>query len=67
MSVYYVDNESGDNSNSGLSPVCAVKSYTAINVTPGDTVLFKCGNIYNEQLIFTGLSSVPSVKISCSL
>ena len=65
MSVYYVDNESGDNSNSGLSPVCAVKSYTAINVTPGDTVLFKCGNIYNEQLIFTEGTDDKPVKYSC--
>lgn len=51
--VYYVDSESGNDSNSGNSPSKAWASLQKINQTifqPGDKILFKSGTNYYGQL-----------------
>jgi len=51
--VYYVDAESGNDSNSGKSPSKAWASLQKINqiiFQPGDKILFKSGTIYYGQL-----------------
>jgi len=51
--IYYVDSQSGTDSNSGQSPRLAWQSLQKVNQTvfqPGDQVLFKCGSRYQGQL-----------------
>lgn len=56
QSVYYVDAINGNNSNSGTSEPLAWKTVAKVNsasLIPGDIVLFKRGQIWNEQLRIT--------------
>lgn len=51
--TYYVDAKSGNDSNSGTSPDRAWKSLAKVNGSqfqPGDSILFKRGEIWREQL-----------------
>ncbi len=51
--IYYIDSQSGVDSNSGLSPRLAWKSLGKVNQTvfqPADQVLFKCGSRFQGQL-----------------
>lgn len=48
--TFYVDSRAvgaGD----GLTPETAVASYRALEVCPGDTVLFRCGSVFRDALI----------------
>ena len=50
--IYYIDATMGNNQNNGLSPSTAWEYISKINSSifnPGDTILFKRGNIWNEQ------------------
>jgi hypothetical protein len=50
---YYVDSQTGNDSNSGLSPDLAWKSLQPVNnkvFQPGDAVLFRAGTVYTGQL-----------------
>jgi len=52
--TYYVDASGGDDFNDGLSPQTAWKTISKVNsmdFKPGDTILFKRGEIWREQLI----------------
>ena len=51
--IYYADNVNGTVSGNGLSPEDAVLDYTALALTPGDTVLLKRGNVYRSALRLT--------------
>ena len=51
---YYVNSSGGSDINDGLSEVYAWKTINKVNGTsfsPGDTILFKRGEIWREQLI----------------
>ncbi|WP_289054823.1 T9SS type A sorting domain-containing protein [Carboxylicivirga marina] len=53
-SNYYIDSNSGNDFNSGLSPEKAWSSLSKVNNTsfnPGDSILFKSGEIWNGQLL----------------
>jgi len=52
--TYYVDATNGNDFNNGLSPETAWKTISKVNsmdFKPGDTILFKRGEIWREQLI----------------
>ncbi len=50
MSTYYIDNINGKEENDGLSPEAAKSDLTELGLAEGDTVLFKCGNVYKAML-----------------
>ena len=53
---YYIDSESGSDSNSGGSPGEAwktVSNLAALELAAGDSVLFKCGGVYPCELTLT--------------
>lgn len=59
--IYYIDNISGAATNDGLTPETAVTSYKNINISAGDTVLFRRGCVFTEQLRATdGLIDQPT-------
>ena len=56
--TYYVSSSEGnDNNNNGLSegaPFATIARVNALNLEPGDQVLFKCGDIWRaESLVIT--------------
>lgn len=54
--TYYVDAESGNDNNDGMSELKAWKSVRKVNsasFVPGDTILFRRGGRWNEQLIIS--------------
>ncbi len=64
--TYYVDSENGNDNNNGRSELQAwksVKKVNAISFVPGDTILFKRGGVWNEQLIVSssGVAGQPIV------
>jgi hypothetical protein len=62
---YYVDSVSGQDANSGLSPVQAWQTLTAVNdhtFQPGDTVYFARGSTWDTGLIIRD-SGAPDVPI----
>lgn len=63
--TYYVDAKSGSDSNIGTSPESAWKSIARVNqrqFEPGDSILFKRGGIWREQLDFPS-SGAPGQPI----
>jgi parallel beta-helix repeat protein len=61
QTTYYIDATSGNDSNNGLSPVSPWRSLTRINnsnLTNGDSVLFKRGEVYYGYLriVSSGIS-----------
>ena len=55
--TYYVSSSGGGDSNNGLSegaPFATIARVNALNLEPGDQVLFKCGDIWRaESLVIT--------------
>lgn len=52
MAIYYIDNSLGDDQNSGLSPHSSwqsIRKLNGITFNPGDVILFKRGEIWNER------------------
>jgi parallel beta-helix repeat protein len=52
--AYYIDATNGNDRNSGLSPQTAWKRVAAVNrrpMGPGDSVLFKRGEVWRERLV----------------
>jgi len=52
--VYYIDATNGNDLNDGLSEVSAWKTIAKVNAqsfSPGDSILFKRGEIWREQLV----------------
>ncbi len=50
---YYIDKANGNDSNPGTSPGGAWRSISKVNATkfaPGDSILFRSGQVWNEQL-----------------
>lgn len=59
--IYYIDNISGNTTNDGLTPKTAVASYKNVNISAGDTVLFRRGCVFREQLKTTdGIVDCPT-------
>ena len=50
MSTYYIDLNSEISSNNGLSPSTPATDYRSLDLSAGDTVLFKCGNFIRDKL-----------------
>jgi len=62
--IFYVDATRGTDINNGLSPEAAWKTISKVNgssFTSGDYVLFKCGEVWREQLIITSSGSEGNV------
>jgi parallel beta-helix repeat protein len=64
--TYYVDAKIGNDGNTGTSPASAWKSIEKVNdfqFQPGDSILFKRGEIWHEQLNFpsSGVDGRPIV------
>ena len=63
--TYYVSSSMGSDGNNGLSeaaPFASIAKVNALNLQPGDRVLFKCGDTWRaEQLILSksGTSAAP--------
>lgn len=52
--VYYVSSSGGSDTNNGLSPETAFKTIAqvnALNLQPGDQVLFKCGDTWRGEML----------------
>ncbi|XHR95641.1 hypothetical protein ACFJIV_02740 [Mucilaginibacter sp. UC70_90] len=60
--IYHVAN-SGNDSNPGTSaePWLTIGHVNAVALNPGDTVLFNCGDVWNEQLVinYSGTAASP--------
>ena len=59
--IYYVDATNGSDSNSGTSPAIAWKTINKVNnssFNPGDSILFKRGETWREQLIVPSSGSI---------
>ena len=54
MSVYYIDPVFGLDSNDGLSAATPKQDYRSIPLAAGDTVSFKRGSFYRQQLLLRG-------------
>ena len=51
--VYYIDATNGNDSNNGTSPTTAWNTISKVNSSifiPGDSIKFKCGEEWREQL-----------------
>ena len=60
MATYYIDSLSGDNMNDGKSALAPKENINGINISPGDTVLFRRGSEYrNICLFFSGTPEKP--------
>ena len=54
MATYYIDHIGGNDTLDGLSPDNARKNYIDIDLSAGDTVLFKRGSFYRDKLYAQG-------------
>ena len=67
--TYYVDPQTGRDTNDGLTPEKPLATLFAVNrlaLAPGDTVLLKCGSVFEKQFLHlrccgkrTALSRLP--------
>ena len=64
MATYYIDSILGNDSNNGLSQDFPKKTQENINLKPGDSVLFKCGSIYDFLHLKNGLDENPIIYSS---
>ncbi len=61
--TYYIDNKSGNDSNSGHNPEQAIKSIekaNAIKYEAGDKILFRCGCVWGEMFYPSGSGTVEN-------
>ena len=52
--TYYVDQQTGRDTNDGLTPEKPLATLFAVNrlaLAPGDTVLLKCGSVFEKQFL----------------
>lgn len=54
MSVYFIDPQNGSDLADGLSVLTAIQDYRKLSVQPGDTIAFKCGSFYRDNLMLVG-------------
>ena len=70
--TYYVDSVSGNDNNNGTSQSTPWQNLTKVNTVtfqPGDQILFKCGSVWNGQLLYpkgSGSAGSPIVINSYS-
>ena len=63
--TYYVSSSTGDDNNNGLSDGAAfatINHVNSLNLEPGDTILFKCGDIWRAEslvIIYSGTAVAP--------
>jgi len=68
--AYYVDATGGNDSNSGTSPGSAWKTFYHVNhnaFSPGDTILFKRGEVFRGQLSFQSSQSSGSAGLPITM
>ncbi len=56
--TYYVDPQTGRDTNDGLTPEKPLATLFAVNrlaLAPGDTVLLKCGSVFEKQFLHPAL------------
>lgn len=64
--TYYVDPQTGRDTNDGLTPEKPLATLFAVNrlaLAPGDTVLLKCGSVFEKQFLHLrccGKKTAPS-------
>jgi len=61
--TYYVSSSGGSDTNDGLSegaPFETIAKVNALNLQPGDSVLFKCGDIWRAEQLVVGRSGAES-------
>lgn len=67
--TYYVDPQTGRDTNDGLTPEKPLATLFAVNrlaLAPGDTVLLKCGSVFEKQFLHLrccGKKIVPSPSL----
>jgi hypothetical protein len=64
--TYYVSSSSGNDTNNGLSeaaPFATVTKVNALNLQPGDRVLFKCGDVWRAQQLILSKSGTELAPI----
>ncbi|HHD83117.1 MAG TPA: hypothetical protein ENK92_03325, partial [Bacteroidetes bacterium] len=62
-STYYVDSNSGDDNNDGLTPGTAWKTLSKVSsftFQPGDRILLKAGSVWNDRLVLHGSGSAEN-------
>jgi len=67
--TYYVSNSTGDDSNDGLSessPLATIGRVNALDLQPGDRVLFKCGDIWMAEQLILSKSGTETAPIEFS-
>lgn len=63
--TYYVSSSTGSDSNNGLSagsPFASINHVNTLNLQPGDTVLFKCGDAWHAEslvIVHSGTAGSP--------
>lgn len=65
--TYYIDATGGNNSNNGLSPATAWKTMAKVNATsfsPGDFILFKRGEVWNDANLTCSSSGAANNPIT---
>jgi len=63
QTIYYISSSAGSDSSDGLSQATAWRSFTNVNalvLQPGDTVLLKSGDAWNQELNLTGKGTPAS-------
>ena len=68
-STYYVSSASGSDSNNGLSegtPFASIAKVNALNLQPGDRVLFKCGDTWRAEQLILSKSGTEAASIQFS-
>lgn len=67
--IYYVSSSGGSDSNNGLSEVNAfatIAKVNALNLQPGDQVLFKCGDVWRAEQLVISKSGTEAAPITFS-
>jgi hypothetical protein len=67
--TYYVSSSTGDDSNDGLSegsPLATIGRVNALDLQPGDRVLFKCGDVWRAEQLILSMSGAETAPIEFS-
>ena len=65
--TYYVDPQTGRDTNDGLTPEKPLATLFAVNrlaLAPGDTVLLKCGGVFEKQFLHLPLAAKKDSPIT---
>src|SRR5574343_163942 len=68
MAIYYVDATGGNDDNTGLSAALAWKTIAKVNAStfnPGDSILFKRGEMWRETLVVPSSAAAAPITFGC--